>query len=332
VPGARPSGIVAVAMTASIHDALFKSTFADPRNAEGALRVALPSALAARIDWSTLQLEPGSFVDEDLKDRHTDLLFSASVAGRRALLYLLYEHQSRPHPLMPVRFVGYLARIWESWLANNPEATRVPAILPVVLHHGPDGWTKARSLEELYDLDEETLAVAGDHLLRLRFVLDDIGVAEDEALRARAMTALGRLVFYSFRHARDPAELIEGLVAWRDLVSELRAAPNGAAALGRVWRYVMMVHPGKPEVILQQLAVATKDGSAQEDVVTAGETLIALGEQRGERRMLLTVLSGRFGALPEWIVARMNAADARELEALGERLATALTLDDLFPV
>lgn len=334
VPAARPSGIF-LAMTAGVHDALFKSTFSDPRHAEGALRAALSPDLAARFDWSTLALEPGSFVDADLEDRHTDLLFSASLADRRALLYLLYEHQSRPHPLMSFRLVGYQVRIWESWLTKNPTETRVPAIFPVVLHHGPDGWTKARTLEALYDLDEETLAAAGDHLLRQRFILDDVGLVEDEALRARAMSALGRLVLYSLRHARDPAELIDGLAAWRDLVTEVRAAPNGVAALKTVWRYVMMVHPEKPEVILRQLAAATKDGSKQEDVVTAGETLIALGEQRGElkaeRRMLFKILASRFGTVPERIAAQVNAADAREIEALCDRVLAGATLDDLFP-
>ena len=80
------------------HDALFKSTFADPRHAEGALRAALPSGLAARFDWTTLEAVPGSFVDAELTSRHTDLLFRVSLSGREARLYLLYEHQSTPAP------------------------------------------------------------------------------------------------------------------------------------------------------------------------------------------------------------------------------------------
>jgi predicted transposase YdaD len=52
----------------------------------------LPAAVAARIDWLSLKAEPASFVDERLRDRHADLLYSARLAGRPALPYLLLEH------------------------------------------------------------------------------------------------------------------------------------------------------------------------------------------------------------------------------------------------
>jgi hypothetical protein len=315
-------------MPLNVHDALFKSTFSDTHHAEGALQSALPTALTGRIDWSTLELEPGSFVDEDLKDRHTDLLFSASLAGRRALLYLLYEHQSKPHPLMPFRLLAYLVRIWEGWLKKNPTAKRLPAIVPVVLHHGDGGWNAARALEELYDLDAEALAAAGEHIVRLRFPLDDLDAESDEALRARAMSALGRLVLYCLRHTRDPAELIRGLSAWVDLVREVRAAPNGAAALATVWRYILLIDEQPPEIVLQQLAAATRDGNRQEDLMTAGEVLMQRGELRGQRRMLLKQLTARFGPVPAWAAARIDGAGEAELDAWANRVLTAASLEE----
>ena len=69
--------------------------------------------------------------------------------------------------------------------------------------------------------------------------------------------------------------------------------------------------------------------------MTAGETLIALGEERGqlkgERRLLSTLLASRFGAVPERIAARVNAADAHEIEAWAALLLTVSSLDELFP-
>ncbi len=324
-------------MTHQPHDALFKSTFSDPRHAEGALRGVLPAAFVSRVAWSTLELQPGSFVDDALQDRDTDLLFSATVGERQALFYLLYEHQSRPHPLMPFRLIAYAVRIWEAWIGEHPGADRIPAILPVVLHHGEGGWTAARSLEELYDLDPEVLAAAGERVPRLRFALDDLGAEGDDALRARAMTALGRLVFYCFRHARNPAELIRGLAHCWDLVGEVYAAPNGAAALGTVWRYILIIHSEPPEVVLTQLAAVTPD-PIKEELMTAGEVLIERGrvqgeikgEIKGKRNMLLTVLAARFGAVPAAVVAQVNAAEHAQLDAWARRGVTAPTLDEVF--
>lgn len=75
---------------------------------------------------------------------------------------------------MPLRLVahdpwksptGDSVGIWEQWLRESPETRTLPAILPVVLYHGRHGagaWSAARSLEELYDLDEETSRAAGE--------------------------------------------------------------------------------------------------------------------------------------------------------------------------
>ena len=225
-------------MPANVHDALFKSTFSDPRHAEGALRAALPPTFASRCDWATLALVPGSFVDVELKDRHADLLFRVTLSGREALVYLLYEHQSAPHSLMPFRLVAYSVRIWERWLKERDpsgQAHRLPVIVPVVLHHGVGGWTAARSLEELYDVDAETLVSLGEHVLRQRFVLDDLASETDAALRARAMSALGRLVLTCLRHARDPEELVAQLGQWADVMREVMSAPHGQRRCGRCW-------------------------------------------------------------------------------------------------
>jgi hypothetical protein len=230
---------------------------------------------------------------------------------------------------MPFRLVAYAVRIWESWLKEHAGAVRIPAVVPVVLHHGEDGWTTARALEDLYDLDPEALAAAGDAVLRLRFTLDDIGREDDEDLRARAMSALGRLVLYCFRHARNPAELIAGLSRCWDLVSEVYAAPNGLAALRTVWRYILLIHDAPPDVILEQLAVVTPD-PIKEKLMTAGEVLIERGRIQGERRLLLRGLTVRFGPVPGELVAQVNAADEAQLDAWLDRSYAASSLAEVF--
>jgi predicted transposase YdaD len=45
------------------HDKLVKSTFSDPDNARAFLQAHLPRKLARRIDWSSLSLVSGSFID-----------------------------------------------------------------------------------------------------------------------------------------------------------------------------------------------------------------------------------------------------------------------------
>src|SRR5512140_41407 len=60
------------------HDALVKVVFGKPEHAQGMLRAVVPAVMAEKLDWSTLTLRPGSFVDLALKEQHTDLLYSAT--------------------------------------------------------------------------------------------------------------------------------------------------------------------------------------------------------------------------------------------------------------
>ena len=63
------------------HDALFHFTFSRKENAIGELRAVLPPQLVARIDWTTLELSDGHYVDEELSKRQSDFLYSVKVGG-----------------------------------------------------------------------------------------------------------------------------------------------------------------------------------------------------------------------------------------------------------
>jgi hypothetical protein len=112
--------------------------------------------------------------DSALTKAYSDEMYSVRIGGRPALVYVLLEHQSKAHRLMPFRLLKYQVRIWDDWLAEHPDATHLPVIVPVVVHHGAEGWTAARAFEELFDLGESARAALGEHFMRMRFVLDDV--------------------------------------------------------------------------------------------------------------------------------------------------------------
>jgi len=315
------------------HDALVRATFSQTEHAAGILRAVLPRAIAARVDFSTLALCPGSFVDRVLQSRHTDLLFSVKLASRDALVYFLFEHQSSVEVLMALRLLLYVARIWERHLRAHPKAHLVPPIVPVVLHHSEHGWSASTTLEGLLDADEETLKALGEHTVRMRFVLDDISKVQDRTLRGRAMTALGRLVLFCLRHGREPDELMRRLRRWRDVVAEVRRAPHGREALELVWQYILAAHARRrPEDVTARLLEAAGE-EAKEEVMTAADMLREEGrkegEQRGERKILLKQLHARFGDLPGFVVARIDAAEPKQIERWAMRVLTAPTLDEV---
>jgi hypothetical protein len=93
-------------MPASPHDALFKSTFEQPDIARSQLELVLPAAVRAHLDLATLEVQPGSFVDPELQDLHTDLLYAVRTHhGEQAFVYVVFEHQSSFDATMPFRML-----------------------------------------------------------------------------------------------------------------------------------------------------------------------------------------------------------------------------------
>jgi len=115
------------------HDKLFKAGFSDPATAGAFLRLQFSEALASKIGWDTLRLEPANFVDSHFRESESDLLFSAPLGDARCLVYLLFEHQRAKDPWIALRLLRYMLRIWEKHLHDHPEALRLPVILPVVV-------------------------------------------------------------------------------------------------------------------------------------------------------------------------------------------------------
>jgi hypothetical protein len=233
-------------------------------HAAGELRRMLPPAMVERVDWSTLAHCPGSFVDEALKERHTDLLFSVTLSGHSAFLYVVCEHQSSVEELMAFRLLRYMVRIWDDYLTRYPQAKRLPVIVPLVVHHSEKGWTAATAFEQLLDLDAEGLAMLADHVPRFRFLLDDVSFESDEALQGRTMmSALGRLVLWCLRNGRSPWRIAQEIGGWVELLGEVKRGANGAEALRRIWRYIFAISDkAQAEELLAQLlaAVEKKEG------------------------------------------------------------------------
>ncbi len=335
-------------MSTAPHDALFKATFSQVERAAEELRHVLPPGLLARIDLSSLSLEAGSFIDEALRERHTDLLYSLRLDGRDARIYLLFEHQSTPDSWMPLRLLRYMLRIWESCVADG--ATLLPVVIPVVLHHGDAGWRAPTRFEALFDLPPE----AAEFTPHFRFVLDDLATESEAALFARAASAFTRLVLTALQQARSERALAEMLRSWAALIQELHCAPDGGRALDLVFRYLFEVR-GAAEfdaaaATAHEIQAGTENEEAMQTIAQMLESRgmergIQQGRQegrqegllegllRGRREFCLGLMECRFGELPTHVRERVMASDDAELARWSARLFKpddANSLDDIF--
>jgi len=325
-------------VTATPHDALFKAAFSQVAYAAEELRHVLPPELVASMDFSSLSLEAGSFVDEALRERHTDLLYSLRLDGQAALIYVLFEHQSSGDSWMALRLLGYMLRIWDGCVLAG--ATVLPVVIPVVLHHGAAGWTAVTRFEALFDMPPG----AAPFTPHFRFALDDLGAASETELQERAVSAYTRLVLSALQQSRGEREVRRLLQGWRSLIGEVLRAPDGEGALALIFRYLFEVR-GAAEFGAIDTTVREIEGVRREVMQTIAEMLESRGLERGLergrqegrqeglqelRKVLLCLLEQRFGELPGAVRQRVDAAGAAELNRWSRRILSAGDLDEVF--
>ena len=232
---------------------------------------------------------------------------------------------------MPFRLLLYTVRIWEQIVRETPTLRRLPAIVPLILHHSEHGMAVSHLAPRhprhrpggADDRGQAPPPVRHDPR-------DDLERApSDDSLRARAVSALGRLALFGLRHAREPQVLLAQLGRWLDLVREVQAAPGGREALVRIWRYILVTSgQAAPEAVVARL-LDVVGSEHSEGVMTAGEQLIERGKKEAEQRYLLKLLGRRFGALSDAITARIQSADSSQLSDWFDRAITAATLEDV---
>jgi len=329
-------------MISNPHDLLFKGVLSQPEHARGMLCAIAPAMLVEALDWSTLTLQPGSFVDAALIPQHTDLLYSARWRdGGEALVYLLFEHQSTPPTdgLMAERLLRYQGRIWDRWRLDHPRAKKLPMILPIVMYHGKTPWPEPLSFDALLDVPAGLRPAVEPYLVRFEYVLHDLSEVSDEELRGGAMrTALAKLVAMCFKHARTRADFLQILGRWMDVVREVLRAPHGLEALAQVMRYILEVNEHVEPEELQGLLERHLGPEAKDAIMTAGQRLIEQGRQQGIEQgrqqgiqgMLLRQLRQRFGdAVNAQVEQRIATASLEQVEAWTGRVLSAATLPEV---
>jgi hypothetical protein len=97
--------------------------------------------MVSRVDWSTLQREPGFEVDPRLRETESGLLFSAHLLSGQLIRILMVMTNQHPEEdlWMPVRMQRYLLGTFESWRKAHPKSLLLPVTVPLLVYLGPDG-------------------------------------------------------------------------------------------------------------------------------------------------------------------------------------------------
>jgi len=166
------------------HDAVFKQFMTHPETARDFLNIHLPSHLLKLCDLKTLRLESGSFIEENLQARHSDVLWSVQTRDGKGYIYALLEHQSTPDKQMTFRLMRYALAAMQRHLDAGNE--KLPLVIPILFYHGsvspypfPMCW-----------LDAFEYPALAQQLYTQEFLLVDVTVIPDADIMTHRRVAL----------------------------------------------------------------------------------------------------------------------------------------------
>jgi len=137
-------------MSATPNDGSYKNLFSHPEMVESLIRDFVPEDWVNDLDFSTLEKQNGSYVADDLRQRHDDIIWRVKCMGQWFYVYLLIEFQSAVDPWMAVRIMTYVGLLYQDLIkaevVKNGEP--LPPVFPLVLYNGADAWNARQEISE----------------------------------------------------------------------------------------------------------------------------------------------------------------------------------------
>mgnify|MGYP003321209020 FL=1 len=156
-------------------DALFKSVLEDKIAATEFLDAYLPDNIKNILDLSTILIEKESYIEEDLKRRFSDIVYSIKHKDNpkeTAFVYALAEHQSTPDYWIALRLFKYMLLLCER---HKKKKDKLPLVVPLVLYNGKTEYTAPKSFWELFNNPDMAKSIMSDNyqLIDLQSMSDD---------------------------------------------------------------------------------------------------------------------------------------------------------------
>jgi len=158
------------------HDKFFKDTFSDKEAATDFFKQTIPPDLITKIDFATLDFDSNSYIDEELKEYFSDIVYNCTYSSSIPVkIVLLFEHKSYVPEYLHLQLLKYLLKIWETGIKQDKKL--IP-VIPLIYYHGKERWEIKPFCNYFTEIDEKL-----KHFIpELNYLLTDLSSFTDEEL------------------------------------------------------------------------------------------------------------------------------------------------------
>ena len=276
----------------SPHDKLIREVYGDKDNAYSFLINHLPGKVLDLMEMATLEISKDSFIEKDLADYYSDILYRVMLRdGSAGFIYLLFEHKSYHDKYVHLQLLEYMVKIWRLHIKQHKgEPIRLPIVIPLLICHGRREWPEGamRLTSMLSGPVDELVGYIPD----FGFELYDMNRFSDDEIKG---TVMNRAMLLLFKYIFKP-ELRHKLPEIFSLLRTLMEKETGLQYLETVIRYLASVLD-EDELSLKQIKEMAEQAISKETgeyIMTLAEKLRKEGEERGK-------LEGKLEGLKETI-------------------------------
>lgn len=311
-------------------DGSYKHLFSHPEMVESLMRGFVPEDWVRDVDFSTLTKMPQSYVTDDLRQRHDDIIWRVKREGTWCYVYLLFEFQSEVDAWMAVRIMVYVGLLYQDLIKSGEvnAGDLLPPVFPLVLYNGEGRWTARQDISEL--IAPMPVSLAPYRPCLRYFLLDEGRVPGHELDEAKGLC--GMLI--RLERAGSLAEAAAILGELKDVLQYSRYTSLRRAFTVWVRRVLLRrMVPGEvvPEVNeLEEVNAMLAERVRQwtEDWKKEG---LEKGRMEGQAAMLQFLLLQRFGnMLDQTIQDRLRNAQPEQLETWAGRILDARSIEEVF--
>lgn len=291
------------------HDKFFKRSMSDARVAKDFFNAHLPIDLLRRVDLNTLKLKKQSFIDDAFKATEADVVYSIKLDDTLAYFYLLCEHQSSIDETIAFRLLGYIVRIMELHLSQNPKS-HLPVVYPLVIYNGEEPWDAPREIFGLFGEQKEL----AKQLFLQPYQLVDVQRLSDKELQERMWSGLVEFIL-KYRRWQDFGQYLETVFPWLNKIE----IHEGSTFVSVVLNYITRnnnVDAADKELFIQKANQYLLE-QLRGEAMTLAEMWQQEGVEKGVQQVALRLLKEGF----EFdFIAKMTQLTEEDLQALKEQV------------
>ncbi|NLV17084.1 MAG: Rpn family recombination-promoting nuclease/putative transposase [Syntrophomonadaceae bacterium] len=260
------------------HDKFFKEIFGKPEVMKDFLQNYLPAEILAIIDIKNLTLENNSFIDEELSENYSDLLFKTGINQKESYIYLLFEHKSYLSQYTSLQLLKYMIKIWDS-KAGKEKNSKLPLIIPLVIYHGREKWQIDANFIKIIEGIEDLPSGINKYIPDYEYVLYDLTTYEAEKLKGNIILTETIKIMQAIFH-QDINKFKEVLAA---ALLNLENQDWAEEYERYFFTYIIYILNARPDLELEDIYEVSQNVSPERSgkIMTLAEKLYNEGMEKG---------------------------------------------------